>query len=47
LSYGVDAVRGAIIGIQHFSLLTDVTVLVIFSLIAMAAGAWSFKRMQD
>jgi len=47
LTYGVDAVRGAVIGVQHFSLLTDVAVLSIFSLIAMAAGIWSFRRMHD
>ena len=47
LSYGVDAVRGAVIGVQHFSLSTDIAVLAVFSVIAMAAGTWSFKRMQD
>ncbi len=47
LSYGVDAVRGAVIGVQHFSLLTDIEVLVIFSVITMAFGAWSFRKMQD
>lgn len=47
LSYGVDAVRGSIIGIQHFSLARDVGVVALFALISLIAGAWSFKRMRD
>ncbi|MGC8817209.1 MAG: ABC transporter permease [Candidatus Hadarchaeum sp.] len=45
VTYGVDLVRGAIIGIQHFPLLIDIEVIAIFSLLAIVAGTWSFKRM--
>lgn len=47
VTYGVDAVRGAIIGVQHFSLLIDVAVLLLLSLAVIAAGTWSFRRMHD
>lgn len=46
LTYGVDAVRGAIIGVQHFSIARDVGVLAFFSIIAIGAGSLSFRRMQ-
>jgi len=47
VTYGVDAVRGSIIGVKHFSLLTDLEVITVFAFASMAAGAWSFKRMRD
>ena len=46
LTYGVDAVRGAVIGVQHFSLMTDASVFVVFMVFAIIAGAISFRRMQ-
>mgnify|MGYP001213408838 CR=1 FL=1 len=47
VTYGVDAVRGAVIGVQHFPLLVDFAVLLLLSLAMIAAGAWSFRRMHD
>lgn len=47
VTYGVDIVRGTIIGIQHFPPLADLGVILVFSLLAFAAGTWSFKRMHD
>ncbi len=45
LTYGVDAVRGIILGIHQFPIYLDAVVMILFSLIAMGAGVWSFRRM--
>jgi len=47
ITYGVDSVRGATIGIRHFPMAVDIAVMLIFSLLAIVAGAWSFRRMHD
>ncbi len=47
VTYGVDAIRGAVIGAQHFPLLADVAVMLLLSLAVIAAGTWSFRRMHD
>jgi len=47
LTYGVDALRGIILGVQEFSMLKDVSVLIIFSLLMMWLGVISFGRMQQ
>lgn len=46
LTYGVDAVRGTIIGVQHFPLVTDIGIFSLFALVAIGIGALSFRRMQ-
>lgn len=45
LTYGVDAVRGIILGIHQFHIYLDVAVMLVFALIAMGAGILSFRRM--
>ncbi|MBU3968110.1 MAG: ABC transporter permease [Euryarchaeota archaeon] len=45
LTYGVDAVRGIILGINQFTIFFDAAVMLIFALIAMVAGVLSFRRM--
>ena len=45
LTYGVDAMRGIILGINHFSILLDAGVLMLFAAIMMGVGVWSFRRM--
>jgi ABC-2 type transport system permease protein len=45
LTYGVDAVRGIILGTYQFPIFLDVAVMLIFSLIAMGIGVLSFRRM--
>ncbi len=45
LTYGVDAVRGIILGIHQFTLILDVAVMLLFALVAMYAGVLSFRRM--
>lgn len=47
VTYGVDLVRGTVIGIQHFPFWADIGVILTFSVLAIAAGTWSFKRMHD
>jgi ABC-2 type transport system permease protein len=45
LTYGVDAVRGIMLGVNHFPIYLDVAVMLIFALIAIVAGVLSFRRM--
>jgi len=45
LTYGVDAMRGIILGINHFSILLDAGVLMLFAAIMMGIGILSFRRM--
>jgi len=46
LTYGVDGLRGALIGFSHFSPLTDVVVLAAVSALFLAFGAQSFAKIQ-
>lgn len=46
LSYGVDGLRGALIGQSHFGPVTDLAVLGTVATCFLAAGAWSFSRIQ-
>jgi ABC-2 type transport system permease protein len=45
LTYGVDAMRGIILGINHFPILLDAGVLVLFAAIMMEIGILSFRKM--
>lgn len=45
LTYGVDAVRGIILGTYQFPILLDVAVMLVFAIIAMGIGVLSFRRM--
>jgi len=46
LSYGIDGLRGALIGLSHFGLLIDVVVLCVVASCFLVLGAWSFSRIQ-
>ena len=46
LSYGVDGLRGALIGLSHFGIGTDLAVLCALALCFQALGAWRFSRIQ-
>jgi len=46
LSYGVDGVRGALIGISHFGGLVDFAVLSILTVAFLALGARQFSRIE-
>jgi ABC-2 type transport system permease protein len=45
LTYGVDALRGIILGINHFPVYYDTAIMLLFALLAMGAGILSFRRM--
>ncbi|MFZ2411311.1 MAG: ABC transporter permease [Candidatus Methanoperedens sp.] len=45
LTYGVDALRGIILGINHFPIYLDAALMLLFALVAMGAGVLSFRRM--
>lgn len=46
LSYGVDGLRNVFIGMSHFSVWTDTTVLVVIAAAFIAIGAWMFSRIK-
>ncbi len=46
LSYGVDGLRGAMIGISHFGAAVDFLVLGVVALVFLAIGARSFSRIE-
>lgn len=46
LSYGVDGLRAAFIGLSHFGVLTDAAVLAIVASAFLGLGAWSFSKIQ-
>ncbi len=45
LTYGVDALRGIILGINQFPVYYDVGIMLVFSAIMMGVGILSFRRM--
>jgi ABC-2 type transport system permease protein len=46
LTYGVDGLRGALIGVGHFSAALDIAVLSVIATVLVAAGAYLFSRIQ-
>jgi ABC-2 type transport system permease protein len=46
LTYGIDGLRGALIGQSHFGMLTDLVVLGAVASCFIILGAWSFSRIQ-
>jgi ABC-2 type transport system permease protein len=46
LTYGVDGLRGALIGVGHFSAALDMAVLSAIAAVLVAAGAYLFSRIQ-
>jgi len=46
LSYGIDGLRGALIGAWHFSFALDLTVLAIIAAAFLALGAYLFSKIQ-
>ena len=46
LSYGVDGMRGALIGVSHFGVPWDLGVLAVVAAIFMVLGAWSFSKIE-
>ena len=46
LSYGVDGLRGALIGVSAIGLGVDAMVLAFVAMIFLGLGAWTFSRIQ-
>jgi ABC-2 type transport system permease protein len=46
LAYGIDGLRGALIGQSHFGLVLDLCVLGVVASCFLGLGAWSFSRIQ-
>lgn len=46
LSYGVDGLRGALIGVTHFGSMTDFGVLAVLTAILLGVGGFLFSRIQ-
>jgi ABC-2 type transport system permease protein len=46
LTYGVDGVRGALIGVTHFGVTTDVAALSVVAVMLLGVGAWCFSRIE-
>jgi ABC-2 type transport system permease protein len=46
LTYGIDGVRGTMIGVTHFGLPLDVGVLLAVGVLFVLAGAWRFSKIE-
>src|SRR5437868_6592125 len=46
LTYGVDGVRAALIGVTYFGLAADVVVLAFVAAALLGAGAWHFSKIE-
>jgi ABC-2 type transport system permease protein len=46
LSYGIDGLRGALIGASHFLAATDASVLGVIATCFLLLGGWAFSRIQ-
>ncbi len=46
LSYGVDGLRGILIGVWHFSFALDLALLLILTAIFLSSGVYLFSRIQ-
>lgn len=46
LSYGVDGLRGSLIGLTHFGIATDAAILAVVAALFMMLGGYLFSRIQ-
>jgi ABC-2 type transport system permease protein len=46
LSYGVDGLRGTLIGVGHMGLFTDFSVLAILTIISLFLGGYLFSKIE-
>jgi len=46
ITYSVDGIRGALIGISNFHIALDFAVISLFSIIMILIGAYAFKKMK-
>jgi ABC-2 type transport system permease protein len=46
LTYSVDALRKVILGVSHFPLYIDGGILIVYTMIIIAAGIYAFEKMK-
>jgi ABC-2 type transport system permease protein len=46
LTYGVDGMRGALIGVTHFGVGLDILALAAVAAVLLCAGAWRFSKIE-
>jgi len=46
LSYGVDGLRGSLIGLSHFGMSLDVMVLTVIAAVLLSVGSYLFSKIQ-
>ena len=46
LSYGVDGMRGALVGHSHYGPLIDIVVLIGIGIVLLCIGAWRFSKIE-
>jgi ABC-2 type transport system permease protein len=46
LTYGVDGVRGALIGVTHFGVGWDAAALALVAVLLLGVGAWRFSKIE-
>jgi ABC-2 type transport system permease protein len=46
LTYGIDGLRGALIGIWHFNFALDLAVLSLIAMAFVSLGAYMFSKIQ-
>jgi ABC-2 type transport system permease protein len=46
LTFGIDGLRGAFIGVSHFAVATDLAVLSVVAVMFLSLGAYSFSKIQ-
>ena len=46
MTYGVDGLRAALIGISHFGIATDIVVICAITAVFMGLGTYFFSRIQ-
>jgi ABC-type lipopolysaccharide export system ATPase subunit len=46
LTCGVDGLRGAFIGVTHFTMATDAAVLGVVGMLFLSVGAWRFTKLE-
>jgi ABC-2 type transport system permease protein len=46
LTYGVDGMRGALVGVTHFGVAFDVAALAVVAALLLVVGAWRFSKIE-
>jgi len=46
LTYAVDGMRGSFIGVSHYGLPVDITVLIVLMVVLLYLGAYLFSRIE-